>query len=238
MAILEIPEPEDFEDFNEIEELFEFNSEDFGDEFSLTENFETRYIKPLKSAPKREKYLKYKNAEDLANIIDVNDRTFVILNGTFIFGDFVEALVKRNDFKIKDMVVSSLSVSENNIDSFANIIDRMDSLSIIVSDYFYSHERKNLIPYAYQELDNNNKFQLAAATSHCKICLFETYCGKFVVIHGSANLRSSHSIEHITIENNKELHDFTKEYQMAILDKFKTIDKKYIGKKELWNLIK
>lgn len=228
----EEPEPE----FDELEASFDLNDADFGEEFEIAEKFETRYIKPPK-AKKISRLIKYKYAEDLANEVDLDARTFVVVNGTFIFGDFIEALVFKRNLRIKEITISSLSVSVNNIDSLVNIMPFCDKINLIVSDYFYSSERRNTIEYCYQELDKDNKFQLAAATSHCKICIFETYCGKFVVIHGSANMRSSHSIEQFVIENDRELYNFNKEYQDSILDKFKTIDKKYIGKKEIWNTI-
>lgn len=175
----------------------------------------------------------------MAKGIDLTERTFVIVNGTFIFGDFIEALIVEKDLKVKSMTISTLSMGENNVDSLALLLNNeyVDELNLIVSDYFFSHERWNLVKYIYQELDKNNKFQFAAAGSHCKICLFETYCGKFVVMHGSANLRSSSNIEQVMIEDNRELYDFNFDYQSRIIDKYKTI-KKSVRYSKLWNEIK
>lgn len=132
--------------------------------------------------------------------------------------------VKESDFA---QVVSLLSMSENNVDSLANLLNGgyVDSLDLIVSDYFFSHERRNLVPYMYQELDKDDKFQLAASSTHCKLCLIETHCGMKIVMHGSANLRSSSNIEHICIEENPALYDFNMEFQAAIIEKYKTIRK-------------
>lgn len=111
----------------------------------------------------------------------------------------------------------------------------VQDLSLIVSDYFYSHERHNLIQYAYDELDKDNKFQLAVASSHCKICIFASGSLK-VVIHGSANLRSSSNIEQIVVEVNNDLYDFIHDYQMKIVNHYATI-KKSIRDSKLWNTI-
>lgn len=197
----------------------------------------SRYIKPPKSKEIPERRLKYKNAEALATDIkpELGMRAFVFLDGTFIAGDFLEAWFTTHNIIAKELTVSTLSLNDNNIDSLAVLIDGgfVEKLNIIVSDYFYSHERRNLIPYAYKMLDKENRFQLAAAGTHCKLMMFETHKGAKVVIHGSANLRSSSNIEHITIEENPELYDFTMDLHRLILDKYKTINKS-VRYNDLW----
>lgn len=186
-----------------------FDLADFSGDMNIDLEFDTRYIKPPKSKEILEVNLKYSNAEDLArSITKLRDhRYFVVVNGSFVFGDFIEAFIVGNNLHVKNMTISTLSMSENNVDSLANLTNGkyVDKLNLIVSDFFYSHERSNLIPYLYENLDKGNKFQLAAASTHCKICIFETHCGHYVVIHGSANLRSSSNIEQFVIEENKSL---------------------------------
>lgn len=199
-----------------------------------------RYVKPLKSREIPDRLLKYEKAEELASEIkfDENDRYFAIVSGQFIFGDFIEALIVGNNFYCKDIVISTLSMSQNNVDSLQNLIDGgyVQSMGLIISDYFYSHERGGLVPYIYKCLDRDNKFQLAASGTHCKICLIETECGKKIVIHGSANLRSSSNLEQICVENNADLYDFNFEWQSAILEKFSTI-KKSIRHSTQWQVV-
>lgn len=201
---------------------------------------EDRYCKPLKLKEHPEYYFKYENAVKLAKDIKIieGDRYFFIISGSFIFGDFIEALIVENNYHIKKMIVSTLSMSENNVDSFANLLDGgfIDSLDLIVSDYFFSHERHNLVKYIYKELDKDNKFQLSVAGTHTKICIFETYCGKKIVIHGSANLRSSANIEQFVLEESKGLYDFNIEYMTKIVDSYMTI-KKPIRVGKLWKTI-
>lgn len=221
-------------------ELFKFGVKmsDFSGE--TDDAFQTRYIKPPKRREIPEHHLKYELAEKLArDIIPEKDcRYFAIIDGKFIAGDFIEAFVVEHNLAIKSMTISTLSMSENNVDSLANILNGgfVQELNLIVSDYFFSHERRNLIPYIYAELDKENRFQLAVAGTHCKTCIMETEDGMFFVIHGSANLRSSSNIEQIMIEENRELYDFNHEYQMLIIDKYKTI-KKGIRHERLWNTI-
>lgn len=236
---LPIEDFDELDDFNEVSNELDFNIEDFGEEFEISEKFESRYIKPPKSKELPEKRLKYALAKELALGVDLSERTYVIVNGTFIFGDFIEALIIEKSLKVKSMTISTLSMSCENIDSLDTLLDCgfVDELNLIVSDYFYSHEKHGLVKYIYETLDKDNKFQFAAAGSHTKITMFETHCGKKIIIHGSANLRSSSNIEQIMIENNLELYDFNKSYHDRIIEKYKTINKsvRYLN---LWNCIK
>jgi len=185
---------------------------------------------PVKIAEVSERFIKYDYAEKLANDIKIgrNERVSVIVNGSFIFGDFIEAFILKHNIKVKEMTLCTLSYNENNIDSLKNLIDNewIDNLNIIVSDYFFGHERTNLIAYAYNKLDNDkNKFQLAIERTHCKIYLFETYNGSYFVIQGSVNLRSSGNSEQFSIEENKALYEFYNNNFKDILERNKTINK-------------
>lgn len=210
---------------------------DFNSKVSTT--FDTRYIKPKYTPDLKESQIKYKKAQDLSDNIEVapGNRYFVIVDGKFIFGDLIEAIIVDRNLLVEEMLISTLSISENNIDSLANLIngDFVQKLSLIVSDYFFSHERNNLIDYAYKELDIDDKFQLAVAASHCKLCLIKSGDLK-IVIHGSANLRSSSNIEQFVIEVNNELYDFLYSYQNRIVEHYKTINKS-IRYKKLWHLV-
>jgi hypothetical protein len=212
-----------------------------GELVNVNENFESRYIKPPISNDVDDDLLKYEDAVKLAKdiVISKGSRHFAIINGSFIFGDFIEALIVENNWHIKKMTISTLSMSDNNIDSLANLLngDYVDALDLIVSVFFFSHERHNLIKYMYEELDKKNKFQLAVAATHCKTCIFETHCGKFIVMHGSPNLRSSNNIEQFVVEENEVLYNFNHEYQMRIIEKFKTINKA-VRNTNLWSVVK
>lgn len=188
----------------------------------------TRYIRPPKCKDIPEHRLKFKFAQDAVREMDLQEgcRYFMLVDGTFIAGDLIEALIVEKELKVKTLTISTLSLSENNVDSLALLLDNdhVENLNLIISDYQFSHERHNLIPYIYQELDKNDRFQLAAAGTHCKIALIETENLK-IVMHGSANLRSSSNIEQICIEESPELYDFNFECQSWILDKYQTIKK-------------
>ena len=201
-----------------------------------------RYFAPKKHREISEKKLKYADAKKLAKDINFNEneRYHVLINGTFFFGDFIEAFIVEHNIYVKKMTISTLSMNKNNVDSLENLIngDYVDELNLILSDYFYSHEKHDLIPYIYEKLDRDNKFQIAFAGTHCKLCILESHNGRYYCFHGSANLRSSSNIEQICLEENKDLYLWMDEFQTSILNEYKTINKSIRGNKLWQSLVK
>lgn len=197
---------------------------------------ESRYTKP-KAYRLKPQFVMYDNAVKLAKDLrlDFGQRSDVFVAGSFIFGDFIEAFLTTHNVKCTRMTISTLSLSQNNVDSLHNLLKYgyIDELNLIVSVYFYGNEIRALIPYIYRRLDIDNKFQLAVAGIHTKTCQFETLGGRKVIIHGSANLRSSGNIEQFTIEENPELYEFYDEAFSKVLDKYATI-KKPVRHSQLW----
>lgn len=219
-----------------------FKPDDFNVKTNIdfTTQFESRYMKPVKLKSLPERFLFFSNAQKIAESINIEDNTrnFIIVSGNFVFGDLIEAIIYKFNLKVERLLISTLSISENNIDSLKNLFhgNFLERLDLIVSDYFYSHERFNLIPYLLKELDYENRLQLAIAASHTKIALLKTVHGKHIVIHGSANLRSSNSIEQICIEENEALYYFNEQFHDKIIEKYKTINKA-VRDKTLWQTI-
>lgn len=199
--------------------------------------FQTRYIEPnLPTEENSDDYAEYKYALDLAKKIDLSKRTFAIINGSFIFGDFIEALLVEHKIQCKEMQIATLSMSQENVDSLAGLMEDgyIKKLMLIGSDFFASHEKFNLMPYIQEKLDIDNRFQMVVARTHTKICIFETSKGNKFVIHGSANLRSSGNCEQIVIEKNAELYDFNYKFNAELEAKHKTINHK-VKKKVVQN---
>ena len=190
---------------------------------------ETRYVAPPAFIGTRAHAVRYDNADDFAyecggRIMD-GQRIDALLSGNFIFGDFIEALAVRGNLLVDDITLSTLSMSRENVDSLENLIvgDFLQTLNIIVSDFWFSHNRQN-VEYIYEHLDHDNCFQLAVAGTHTKITLLRVGDQK-IVMQGSANLRSSRSLEVVTVETNSELYDFHRKWHDTILKHYATINK-------------
>lgn len=226
---------------NETKIAFDFNPVHFSPKkVTFGREFKNRIIQPPMPDEIPEEMVKYKFAKDFADKIQIQkgSRYCAVINGSFIFGDFIEALVVKQNYHVKKMTIGTLSMSENNIDSLRNLLKGgyVDELDLIVSHHFFSHERNNLIQYAYEQLDFEDKFQLAVAGTHQKTCIIETHCGLFIVMDGSANLRSSGNIEHFRIEESKFLYDWMYEWNQEIVIVYKTI-KKGVRYEQLWKAI-
>jgi hypothetical protein len=201
-----------------------------------------RHIAPKKNMGIAERFIKIDNAIKLAKdiVLSQNERYYCILSGNFEFGDFIEAFIMVKPIKVKELTISTLSMGKNNIDSLKTLIlkDKVKKLNLIVSDYYYAHNKTTAIPYIYKELDDESKenFNFAVAATHCKVALIHTECGKKIILHGSANLRSSSNIEQLVVEISDDLYDFNYTFLQMILDEYTTINKSLRDKK-LWQTI-
>jgi hypothetical protein len=224
--------------------LIDFDMPDIDLDGFDTENegqhIKNRYIlpRPFSSVPSYR--VKYDNAEKMAKELGpeilAGHGINALLSGNFIFGDFLEAFAVTQNLLIDEMQMSTLSISKDNVDSLHNLLsgDYIRKLDLIVSDYFWSHNRQNA-PYIYKHLDIDGKFQFAVAGTHTKICLMRAG-GKKIVISGSANLRSSRCVEEVRIETNEEVFDFHYEWQSKIIEQYGTI-KKSIRASALFDMI-
>lgn len=192
----------------------------------------TRILKPTLDKEIITKPTHFKYAKDFASHVDLasGSRTFAWCSGSFIFGDLPEALWRERGVGIRELYISTLSVSDENVDSWAGLLSTgmIERFDLLLSGYFYSHEKYSMIPYIYEKLDTDqNVFQVAFGSYHCKLICIKTYTGHTIVMHGSANARSSKNVEHVMIEiDNQELYDFNATQIHEIVDRYKTINHK------------
>lgn len=188
-----------------------------------------RYVLPKAPQHIPARAVKYDRAADLIEecgqaILD-GERVDALLSGNFIYGEIFEALAVERLVRIEDLTLSTLSIGQENVDSLHNMLTTgfLGTLNIVVSDYFWSHNRHNA-GYVYENLDVDDRFQLAVAGTHTKVALL-SIAGRKIVAHGSANLRSSRSVETVTIETNPALFDFHMAWHKDILEAYATIRK-------------
>lgn len=199
------------------------------------EEHECRYVRPkLKPVPRR--MVKYEKAAALARemgLLQEGERVDAIISGKFIMGDFIEAYMVEHNLHAERLIVSTLSYNENNVDSLKNLLDGgyVDRIDMVVSAYFYAHERNVLVRYAYEQLDSeDNRFQLAVCNVHTKTYQFCTDEGLHIIMQGSANMRAGANFENMIIEENREVYDFYAKFYDEILTEYPTIQtrKKYL----------
>ncbi len=164
----------------------------------------------------------YKNAVKAAGKINLDDKsTFCFMDGSFIYGDFLEAFFVDKNIHTKELIISTLSMSENNIYNLKNLIKGgyVDKIILIISDYFFRTERRKLIKVLLNELDPN-ELTLHTVRTHTKILQFKTDNDQYITISGSANLRTSANYEQVTIFNDKLIYDINLDFHKQLTKNF------------------
>lgn len=179
-----------------------------------------RYPAPKLREVRYERAVDFVNQSPLEDLAD-GDRYFAILRGTFVFGDMLEAYLFERDHHADEILVATLSMSQNNVDSLAGIVSggRVRRLGLIVSTYWYAVEMKRRVGYVLDRLSPAEDFSWAAVSLHAKIILMREG-DRHYVLHGSANMRSCGQIEQITVERNEQLYNFNKAWMDRILRDF------------------
>lgn len=178
----------------------------------------------------------YDNARQFVKDLDLtnNSRVYAWLDGSFIFGEIPEALGEIGH-PVRKAWITSLGLSEENVDSFYNcfMLYGLEKLCLLLSGYYYSHEKFKIIPYMLDKLDMEIEtepdkwepcFQVGYFNMHAKIMCLELMDGTKLTIHGSSNLRSSNSVEQITAETDPELFDFNVATIREFMRKYYTIN--------------
>lgn len=192
-----------------------------------------RYLLPRMYKTQIRKPVLYEYAEEFAERFDFAPgyRELCFVSGNFILGDVIEALVSLDKVDIKRLTIQTLTFSQENVDSLWNVCDmspNLEALRIIAGGYFWAHEHKpgGVIPYLLQELDQHDVLDIAFAAIHTKMISFETTDGLKVVMHGSANLRSSRSIEQMMVECDDALYGCVEDFADRVLKSYSIIDKR------------
>lgn len=161
-------------------------------------------------------------------------RLFCLVSGNFILGDLLEAWCCAGGHKADELLIATLSLNQNNVDSLRNIIDagQVDRLGIAVSAFWYAHNRRDAAGYMVEQLSAAPRYDFAAVSLHTKIILMR--CGdEYNVLHGSANLCSSANIEQFMWERDRALYEFNREWLERVFSRFAFL-KKHQTKRELW----
>lgn len=191
-----------------------------------------RYLLPKVYEQTLKKPVMYEYAEEFAEGFEFRRgyRAMCFISGNFVLGDLVEALVTLGKVNLRRLTIHTLTLSQENVDSLWNVCDLspdLEALRIIAGGYFWAHEHKKggVIPYMYQELDQGDVLDVAFAAIHTKIISMECVNGGHIVMHGSANYRSSRSIEQIMVECDDDLYACVEDFADKVLRSYSVIDK-------------
>lgn len=203
---------------------FDFSSLDF----KKPEDEDCREIPKLSYEP-----VMFDNAVKMADKITWGKDYIALTAGSFVFGDFLEALCLKKSIMPDVIYITTLGMNENNIDSLVNIVEYLGckKINLIISHYFAGVERHNLIPYMEQEF-KGKPINVAVLRSHMKTCVIKSSKGNAVLL-GSANLSSSNNVECFQIIFSEDAVDFMEKRLNNIMQRF-TVLKGLDGAKMNW----
>lgn len=137
------------------------------------------------------------------------ESTHLILRGDFVLGDFLPELCENTG--VKRLVCTTLSMSEKNVQTFERLFDEFQiELKLLISSYFVATDKANCIAMLKGWSGKRNA-AVCHSRIHTKLILAESAKGHFV-FEGSANLRSSSTVEQMTIYQDKSLFAFHEEW--------------------------
>lgn len=130
-----------------------------------------------------------------------------ILRGDFVLGDALPALLRVTG-SCPHLQISTLALSRKNAETLRQLVEsgKVGRLSLIVSHYFRAVDKLSTFHTVTQILAGITEVKVARC--HAKVILLANACGDAFVFEGSANLRSSDTLEQLTIFNDADLHAF------------------------------
>lgn len=190
--------------------------------FNEDDKIDDRFVK-LKNQKISTDMVEYSNASELVKAIKIKrgETVFCNLNGKFVFGDFIGAFIQENNLDVEELTVISLSGGVDNFEMLEALIQKgwVKKINLVLSEYFIRTETakhtKTISLLNKICEDSKGLFKVYYTNTHSKIVLIKTsHEGKngHITMQGSANLRSSQSLEQLIIHENKELYDFNYQY--------------------------
>lgn len=179
---------------------------------SLKEKLKEEVKKKLNSR------IKAINAQTIKDYIPNKEEfCFFLMSGNCEFVDYIYEFIKYIGQKPLNITMTTLSLNERTFKCLETI-ECQNKINILVSSYFLSTDTKGILPKMLKDggLDN---YEVGFYRNHTKMVLIEFKNQKFVFT-GSANLRSSATIEQFCIFNSDELYDFNYEWVSRLINQY------------------
>lgn len=138
------------------------------------------------------------------------DRTHCILKGDFVLGDLLPYLLEHDH--CPHLRIATLGMSRDNGAMLARLRKegKVGRLTLVLSHYFAGVDKSTVYADVREAL--HGLAEIAVLRSHAKVICCERSGRDWLVLEGSANLRSSDNLEQMTIFNDREVHDYHAEW--------------------------
>lgn len=177
------------------------------------------YDKIKASTDKQTKdFIKPINAQIIQNYIPKSgENVFFLMNGNCQFVDYIFEFVKCLEKPVEEIWLTTLSLNRYTFDILDKILPDTTK-NILVSSYFLATDNDQIL----FKLKNENRlknYQIGFFRNHTKMVLIKSGENYFLFT-GSANLRSSGTIEQFSIYNEKNLYNFNKNWINQLIQKY------------------
>ena len=151
----------------------------------------------------------------LGNIPAPGEITHAVLRGDFVLGDALPALLAAHG-PCPHMLISTLALSRKNAETLRDLLaaHAIGRLTLICSHYFRAVDKTSTFHQVHTILASVCTLKISRC--HAKIILLKNDRGDHLVLEGSANLRSSDTIEQLTIFNDPDLHQFHEDWMTTL----------------------
>ena len=167
---------------------------------------------------KTKNYIKPINAEIIKNYIPkIGQNVFFLMNGNCQFVDFIFEFIKCLNNPVEEIWLTTLSLNRYTFDILDKILPKTVK-NILVSSYFLATDNDQTLFKMKQEKRLLN-YQIGFFRNHTKMVLIKSGENYFLFT-GSANLRSSGTIEQFSIYNDKNIYNFNKNWINQLIQKY------------------
>lgn len=160
--------------------------------------------------PARRHYARLRRAQDaLGALPDPGAATHWLLESYYDPCDIAEAIIRAHGGPCGHLRAATLSFSARNVKHLAALIDggQVRKLTLLCSDWMRDANSKTHT-LAVEELAQARGATVAAARTHCKVCVIGFADGTRYVTEGSGNLSSCRCAEQIMCANDRGLANF------------------------------
>lgn len=155
-------------------------------------------------------------AEVVGHIPSPGESIHTLMTGRYDLMLALSLLIRSRPDICEELTVATLAFSMRNVSEIAGLVDdgKVQSVNLLASHYF-ENSNPSIWESAREELVAARKQRLASARCHAKISLLRFSDGTRLVFEGSANLRTNHNWEQLTIINDGSLYDWHREWITA-----------------------
>ncbi len=153
-------------------------------------------------------------AEQIGRLPEPGEDIYLIMTGRFHGFDILTAMLDMVGEGVwcESLWIATLGFNRSQTDTLAELIDagRIERLTFLVS-HMFTEKNVGEFQYLEQALTDRGQ-QIANSRNHAKLMLLQLSDNRFIVAHGSLNLRKCNSFEQLVITQDENVFEFFRDF--------------------------